>query len=74
MMWNSSHATDHVTRLHRLGEDPLHDIALADEAETELDELVTETTVGDAGAELPCDFVDLDRPDPRGDAAVCGDG
>ena len=48
-----------------VGENPLHDATLADEAETEFDELVTEATVGDAGAELPCDFTDLDRTDPR---------
>eukprot|EP00959_Pyramimonas_sp_CCMP1952_P084737 1772109-Pyramimonas_sp.AAC.1 len=53
-----------------VGEDPLHDTTLADDARTELDELVTETTVGDAGAELPCDLDDLDRPDPRADAAA----
>eukprot|EP00959_Pyramimonas_sp_CCMP1952_P283629 5928958-Pyramimonas_sp.AAC.1 len=47
-----------------VGEDPLHDTTLADEAETEPDELATETIVGDAGAELPCDLADLDRPDP----------
>eukprot|EP00959_Pyramimonas_sp_CCMP1952_P300730 6290630-Pyramimonas_sp.AAC.1 len=53
-----------------VGEDPLHDTTLADEAETEPDEPVKETTVGDAGAELPCDLADLDRPDPRADAAA----
>eukprot|EP00959_Pyramimonas_sp_CCMP1952_P239612 5007496-Pyramimonas_sp.AAC.1 len=57
-----------------VGEDPLHDTTLADMADTELDELVTVTTLGDAGAKLPCDVADLGRPDPRADVVDYGDG
>eukprot|EP00959_Pyramimonas_sp_CCMP1952_P441816 9249286-Pyramimonas_sp.AAC.1 len=57
-----------------VGEEPLHDTTRADVADTELDELVTVTTLGDAGAEFPCDFADLDRPDPLADVAAYGDG
>ena len=57
-----------------VGEEPLHDTTLADVADTELDELVTVTTHGHARAELPRELADLDRPDPRAEVAVYGDG
>eukprot|EP00959_Pyramimonas_sp_CCMP1952_P415599 8708267-Pyramimonas_sp.AAC.1 len=42
-----------------VSEDPLRDATLADVADTELDELVTVTMLGDAGAEHACDLADL---------------